>query len=133
MDGSAPRRDGQESAESTSFVDRRTELAFGRRMLAGSRLVTLTGPGGVGKTRLATRLADRVRRTFPDGVRFVHLSGLDDPALVPLAAADALGLHQIADRLVIARRTAEGHVERILGKLGLNNRSQLAAWVTARR
>jgi DNA-binding CsgD family transcriptional regulator len=47
--------------------------------------------------------------------------------------AQGLANHQIADRLVIARRTAEGHVERILGKLGLDNRSQLAAWVTARR
>ncbi|MBC2900800.1 hypothetical protein H4N64_04125 [Streptomyces sp. PSKA01] len=46
--------------------------------------------------------------------------------------AQGLANHQIADRLVIARRTAEGHVERILGKLGLSNRSQLAAWVTAR-
>jgi predicted ATPase/DNA-binding CsgD family transcriptional regulator len=61
--------------------------------LARARLVTLTGPGGVGKTRLAARIAARVERAFPDGVRFVHLAGLHDPALVPLAAADALGLH----------------------------------------
>ncbi len=47
--------------------------------------------------------------------------------------AQGLANQQIAERLVIARRTAEGHVERILGKLGLSNRSQLAAWVTARR
>ncbi|MEU9447699.1 LuxR C-terminal-related transcriptional regulator [Streptomyces sp. NPDC048277] len=47
--------------------------------------------------------------------------------------AEGLGNQQIADRLVIARRTAEGHVERILGKLGFSNRSQIAAWVTARR
>ncbi|MCT9143706.1 LuxR C-terminal-related transcriptional regulator [Streptomyces violarus] len=93
MGGSAPRRDHQLSAETTSFVDRRGELTEGRELLARARLVTLTGPGGVGKTRLAARIAARVRRAFPDGVRFVHLSGLHDPALVPLAAADALGLH----------------------------------------
>ncbi|MFD8223700.1 ATP-binding protein [Streptomyces massasporeus] len=93
MGGSAPRRDHHLPAETTSFVDRRGELTQGRELLARARLVTLTGPGGVGKTRLAARLAARVQRAFPDGVRFVHLSGLHDPALVPLAAAEALGLH----------------------------------------
>ncbi|MFJ6554313.1 LuxR C-terminal-related transcriptional regulator [Streptomyces luteogriseus] len=92
MGGSAPRRDHHLPAETTSFVDRRGELTQGRELLARARLVTLTGPGGVGKTRLAARIAARVQRAFPDGVRFVHLSGLHDPALVPLAAADALGL-----------------------------------------
>ncbi|MFF5521047.1 LuxR C-terminal-related transcriptional regulator [Streptomyces coeruleorubidus] len=93
MGGSAPRRDHQLPVETTSFVDRRGELTQSRELLARARLVTLTGPGGVGKTRLAARVAARVQRAFPDGVRFVHLSGLHDPALVPLAAADALGLH----------------------------------------
>ncbi|MFJ4078951.1 ATP-binding protein [Streptomyces iakyrus] len=93
MGGSAPRRDHHLPAETTSFVDRRGELTQGRELLARARLVTLTGPGGVGKTRLAARIAARVQRAFPDGVCFVHLSGLHDPALVPLAAADALGLH----------------------------------------
>ncbi|MEV3974029.1 LuxR C-terminal-related transcriptional regulator [Streptomyces sp. NPDC050698] len=98
MGGSAPRRDHHLPAETTSFVDRRGELTQGRELLARARLVTLTGPGGVGKTRLAGRIAARVRRAFPDGVRFVHLSGLHDPALVPLAAADALGLHDRSSR-----------------------------------
>ncbi|MEV5430061.1 LuxR C-terminal-related transcriptional regulator [Streptomyces sp. NPDC052701] len=93
MGGSAPRRDRHLPVETTSFVDRRGELTEGRELLARARLVTLTGPGGVGKTRLAARIAARVARAFPDGVRFVHLSGLRDPALVPLAAACALGLH----------------------------------------
>ncbi|MEU0169110.1 LuxR C-terminal-related transcriptional regulator [Streptomyces iakyrus] len=93
MGGSAPRRDHHLPAETTSFVDRRGELTQGRELLARARLVTLTGPGGVGKTRLAARIAARVQRAFPDGVRFVHLSGVHDPALVPLAVADALGLH----------------------------------------
>ncbi|MFF0005901.1 ATP-binding protein [Streptomyces tibetensis] len=93
MGGSAPRRDHHLPAETTSFVDRRGELTQGRELLARARLVTLTGPGGVGKTRLAARIAARVQRAFRDGVRYVHLSGLHDPALVPLAVADALGLH----------------------------------------
>ncbi|WP_329337588.1 LuxR C-terminal-related transcriptional regulator [Streptomyces sp. NBC_01352] len=98
MGGSAPGRDGQLPVETTSFVDRRREQADGRELLARARLVTLTGPGGVGKTRLAARIAARVERAFPDGVRFVHLADLYDPALVPLAAADALGLHDHSDR-----------------------------------
>jgi predicted ATPase/DNA-binding CsgD family transcriptional regulator len=98
MGGSAPRRVRQPPVETTSFVDRRDELAEGRRLLATARLVTLTGPGGVGKTRLAGRIAARVERAFPDGVRFAHLAGLRDPALVPLAAADALGLHDHSEQ-----------------------------------
>ncbi|MFJ4976133.1 hypothetical protein ACIP6X_12470 [Streptomyces coeruleorubidus] len=253
MGGSAPRRDHQLPVETTSFVDRRGELTQGRELPARARLVTLTGPGGVGKTRLAARVAARVQRAFPDGVRFVHLSGyrmldtlrqygleqlrrtageegavrrrqrdwmlrwvgqcergwfgpgpetvarlradrdnlraaldfsLSTPgeALAGLRLAGTLrfywhacgapreGLYwldralaanreptperarglwvagllaaatqdfprgqQIADRLVIARRHAEGHVERILSKLGFSNRSQIAAWVTAQR
>ncbi|MGW1956648.1 ATP-binding protein [Streptomyces sp. NPDC001920] len=98
MGGSVPRRDHQLPVETTSFVDRRGELAAGRELLARARLVTLTGPGGVGKTRLAARIAAAVRRTFPDGVHLVPLSGLDDPALVPHAAADALDLHDHSSR-----------------------------------
>ncbi|MEH0576056.1 LuxR C-terminal-related transcriptional regulator [Streptomyces sp. B21-108] len=98
MGGSAPRRDCHLPVETTSFVDRRGELAAGRELLARARLVTLTGPGGVGKTRLAGRIAARVARAFPDGVRFVHLSGLHDPTLVPLAVADALDLHDHSAR-----------------------------------
>ncbi|MEV0223665.1 LuxR C-terminal-related transcriptional regulator [Streptomyces sp. NPDC050704] len=102
MGGSAPRRDPRRDhqlpVETTSFVDRRDELVESRRLLATARLVTLTGPGGVGKTRLAGRIAARVARAFPDGVRFVHLAGLHDPALVPLAAADALGLYDHSEQ-----------------------------------
>ncbi|MEW2807998.1 LuxR C-terminal-related transcriptional regulator [Streptomyces massasporeus] len=111
MGGSAPRRDHQLPAETTSFVDRRGELTQGRELLARARLVTLTGPGGVGKSRLAARIAARVQRAFPDGVRFVHLSGLHDPALVPLAAADALGLH---DRS--AQPALDALVEQVRGR-----------------
>ncbi|MFI1354037.1 ATP-binding protein [Streptomyces sp. NPDC020898] len=80
---------------SARFVDRRDEQAEVRALLARARLVTLTGPGGVGKTRLAARVTARVARAFPDGVRSVHLAGLDDPDLVPQAVADALGLYDL--------------------------------------
>ncbi len=83
-------------AEMTSFVGRRRELAETRRMLAGSRLLTLTGPGGVGKTRLALRMAAEVRRSFPDGVWFVELAALRDPELLPHTLANALELRQVS-------------------------------------
>lgn len=83
-------------AEMTSFVGRRRELAETRRLLASSRLLTLTGPGGVGKTRLALRMAAEVRRTFPDGVWFVDLSALHDPQLLPHTVANALELRQVS-------------------------------------
>ncbi|MFF5977543.1 LuxR C-terminal-related transcriptional regulator [Streptomyces olindensis] len=114
MGGSAPRRDHHLPAETTSFVDRRGELTQGRELLARARLVTLTGPGGVGKTRLAARIAARVQRAFPDGVRFVHLSGLHDPALVPLAAADALGLHDHSPQPPLAALVEQVRERRLL-------------------
>ncbi|WP_046732345.1 ATP-binding protein [Streptomyces humi] len=98
MGGSAPRGGCHLPVETTSFVDRRDEQAAGRELLAKARLVTLTGPGGVGKSRLAAHIAARVARAFPDGVRYVALAGLRDPELVPLAAADALGLHDHSAR-----------------------------------
>jgi non-specific serine/threonine protein kinase len=73
-------------------VGRRAELAEIRRLLSATRLLTLTGVGGVGKTRLALRVAAQVRRSFADGVRLVELAGLPDPALLPQAVATALGM-----------------------------------------
>src|SRR6516225_12050058 len=87
---------GNLPAELTSFVGRRGELAEVRRLLAGSRLVTLTGVGGVGKTRLAVRAAAGLRRAFRDGVWLVQLDQLRDPALVAQAVAGALGLQDRA-------------------------------------
>src|SRR5246127_5809290 len=83
---------GNLPAELTSFVGRRGELAEVKRLLAGSRLVTLTGIGGVGKTRLALRAAAELRRAFRDGVWLVQLDQLRDQALVAQAVAAALGL-----------------------------------------
>jgi predicted ATPase/DNA-binding CsgD family transcriptional regulator len=69
-------------AEVDSFVGRRAELTQARSMLESHRLVTLTGPGGIGKTRLALRVATQVRRAFPDGTYFVDLSRLQNPLLL---------------------------------------------------
>ncbi|MEU9332390.1 LuxR C-terminal-related transcriptional regulator [Streptomyces sp. NPDC048290] len=125
MGGSAARRDGRLPVETTSFVDRRGEQTEGRELLAQARLVTLTGPGGVGKTRLAARIAARVERAFPDGVRFVHLAGLDHPDLVPLAAADALGLHDHSARPALDALVEQVRDRRLL--LVLDNCEHLAA------
>jgi predicted ATPase/DNA-binding CsgD family transcriptional regulator len=76
--------------ELTSFVGRRKELAEGRRMLRSARLVTVAGPGGVGKTRLAGRLAHQVQRLFPDGVVWVGLATQQDPAALASEVATAL-------------------------------------------
>jgi len=79
-------------AEVTSFIGRRAEVRAVRRHLSDARLVTLTGVGGVGKTRLACRTAMELRRVYPDGVWFIDLSELKDQELVPGAIADALGV-----------------------------------------
>jgi non-specific serine/threonine protein kinase len=88
----APRRTGNLPAQLTSFVGRRREVAEIRRLLSGSRLVTLTGVGGAGKTRLSLRVAADLRRAFPDGVWFVELAALDDDALLPQTIASTLGV-----------------------------------------
>ena len=63
-----------------------------RRLLAGNRLVKLTGAGGVGKTRLAVEVAAEAAGRFGDGVRYVDLAPITDPDLVPIAVARAFGL-----------------------------------------
>ncbi|MGW4124504.1 protein kinase domain-containing protein [Nocardia sp. NPDC004711] len=75
----------------TSLVGRKAESAEVRRVLADSRLVTLTGIGGVGKTRLAVHVARKVQRGFADGVVLVELADLADHALVGLTVAQAVG------------------------------------------
>jgi len=89
---SGGRASGNLPTELTTFVGRRDELAEVRRLLAGSHLVTLTGIGGVGKTRLALRAAAELHRAFPDGVWLMRLDQLREQALVAQAVAGALGL-----------------------------------------
>ncbi|WP_330252885.1 protein kinase [Nocardia sp. NBC_00565] len=83
---------GRLPLELTSFVDRRTELTEATNSLSASRLVTLTGIGGVGKTRLAVRVATSAQRNFADGVAFVELGELRDESLLVGLVAGALGL-----------------------------------------
>jgi predicted ATPase len=83
---------GSIPAELTSFVGRVAELVEVQTFLASSRLVTVAGIGGVGKTRLALRAATQIERDFPDGVWFVELGEVGDPELVANAVVGALGL-----------------------------------------
>src|SRR3954469_20413059 len=76
----------------TSFVGRRLELRAAKQRLEQGRLVTLTGPGGVGKTRLAIEVARASRKAFPDGVWMVDLASLADPSRVAQTALSALGV-----------------------------------------
>ncbi|MCC6223503.1 MAG: tetratricopeptide repeat protein [Thermoleophilia bacterium] len=91
-------------APSTPLVGRGRELAELGALIRGGdvRLVTLTGPGGTGKTRLALKAAHELADVFPDGVYFVDLSPLRDPSLVPSTIAHALGLPEQIDRPVAA-------------------------------
>ena len=84
----------------TSFVGRKTELAELHELLGKSRLLTLTGAGGVGKTRLALRLAADVNDDYPEGAWFVDLAPIVDSALVPKAIARALGVLEVGSEPV---------------------------------
>ncbi|MQA24622.1 MAG: adenylate/guanylate cyclase domain-containing protein [Micromonosporaceae bacterium] len=79
-------------AASTSFVGRARERSELRALISAHRLVTVTGPGGVGKTRLAVEVASDLISAYPDGVWFADFAATSDPALVPVAVAAAFGL-----------------------------------------
>ncbi|MBF6166286.1 protein kinase [Streptomyces gardneri] len=91
-------RSGNLPLELTSFVGRRSELSEVKNLLSVSRLVTLTGVGGVGKTRLALRAAAGARRDFEDGVWLIELAEVSDPALLVDVVAAALGLRDAGAR-----------------------------------
>jgi non-specific serine/threonine protein kinase len=96
-DPAAPPRDsppGNLPAALSSFVGREQELADVARILAAGRLVTLTGSGGCGKTRLAIEAARRLPQLARDGIWLVELAALSDPALVPQVVASALGVRE---------------------------------------
>jgi predicted ATPase/DNA-binding CsgD family transcriptional regulator len=95
-------------AEVTGFVGRRPELAQLTELLGTARLVTVTGPGGVGKTRVCLRAADRLADAFGDGVCLAELSGLTDPELLPHTVATCLGLPE---------RDARSQLDALLGYL----------------
>ncbi len=87
----------------TSFVGRERELSEARVLLGANRLVTLTGTGGSGKTRLSIQLATETACEFGDGVYFIPLAPLRDPGLVASSIAQNLGLRAASDRSLMDR------------------------------
>ena len=95
-----PRRDRQRHnlpAQLTSFLGREQELAMLGKLLGEARLVTLTGAGGAGKTRLAVEFAAGMVERFADGVWLAELAGIADPGLVAGQVMEALGVRQAGD------------------------------------
>jgi predicted ATPase len=100
------RRDGRVAALNTGRLPLRLAPLVGRQRelqdvvdaLARSRLLSLTGPGGTGKTRLALAAADAARGRFPGGLCWVELAPIDDPAIAPQAVADGLGVPEAPGR-----------------------------------
>jgi predicted ATPase/DNA-binding SARP family transcriptional activator len=85
----------------TSFIGREKELREIARLLSSSRLVTLTGPGGVGKTRLAIQTANDANKKFKDCVFWVDLVGLSDENLIPQQIAQSLNIREISNEPLI--------------------------------
>jgi non-specific serine/threonine protein kinase len=111
--GHAPRRPAPPSVAApplpralTSFVGRESELVEARTLLGQTRLLTLTGAGGVGKTRLALEAARTVQADYPDGAWLVELAALADAALVPQAVAQVLGVVEQPGRPLTATLAA---------------------------
>lgn len=85
----------------TSFIGRESQIAAIKQLIAAHRLTILVGVGGVGKTRLSVQVASDLLDSFPDGIWFVELAPLTDPALVPQTVANTLGLEENAARPII--------------------------------
>jgi predicted ATPase/class 3 adenylate cyclase len=101
-------------SELTSFVGRERELEAVENLLRSSRVLTLTGPGGSGKTRLALRVASDVLDRFPDGVFFIELASIRTPDLVPSAIASALRKGEEGSRSVLETLAIELRNQRCL-------------------
>jgi non-specific serine/threonine protein kinase len=107
----------------TSFIGRERELDEVTGLLGSTRLLTLTGVGGSGKTRLSIQLAARVAADFPDGVHFVSLAPIRDPGLVLSSIAQTLGLRAASDRPLMERLVSHLRDQEVL--VVLDNLEQL--------
>jgi predicted ATPase len=112
----------------TSFIGREREIADIQHLLSSSHLVTLTGAGGSGKTRLAIQIANTVSEAFADGVWLVDLAPVHEPALVPQIVTLALGLRPVADQPLL--ETLLGFVRQKQLLLVLDNCEHLSAACT---
>jgi predicted ATPase/class 3 adenylate cyclase len=95
----------------TSFIGRAAEVEAANRLLQKTRLLTLTGPGGIGKTRLSLQIAAESARDFPGGVYFVALSAVRDPDLIASAVAQVIGIPVTGNRMPM-----EGVVDHVRDK-----------------
>lgn len=111
--------------QTTSFIGREQEMAELKRRLSTTHLLTLTGVGGTGKTRLSLQLAADLLQTYPDGVWWVELAPLADPALVPTEVAAVLGVREEPGRACMATLTDELRPKHLL--LILDNCEHLLA------
>ena len=109
----------------TSFVGRERELAELTSLLGRTRLLTLTGPGGTGKTRLAVRLGSAVSASFPDGVTFVPLAAVSNPSLLASTIAAVLGISLGPGQSLLAALIVHLRPKRLL--LFLDNFEQITA------
>jgi predicted ATPase/class 3 adenylate cyclase len=109
----------------STFVGRDREIAEGQRLLEKARLVTLTGPGGTGKTRLSLRIAEESAASFGDGTFFVPLAAISDPELVPSTIAHTLGVQLSGGEVPLTRVLDHVRGKRML--LVLDNFEQILA------
>jgi predicted ATPase len=126
-------------ATPTALIGRERELATTRDLIeaAGSRLLTITGPGGVGKTRLALQLASDLRPSFEGRVAFIDLAPIRDPALVLAHIGRGLGIHEAGERTIpeaLAHILGDRRLLLVLDNLehvlaGANDIATLLEWV----
>ncbi len=109
-----PRRSDNLPVQLTRIIGREREIAAVRRLVLAQRLVTLTGMGGIGKTRLALAVAETLLDAFADGVWHVDLGALTDPALVVSAVATVLGVREEGERPLLARLAESLRARRLL-------------------